>query len=567
MELTFVDLAVVGGNLAGLSLAIEAQEAGLERVIVIEPGEQVAHPAVVGHNSLRVEYRAPVASLEPSADRVDVEAGRLRLSATVVALCLPAQFESPIPKIPGSLAGQVHGVPPPIDLRARDVLVVGNDEAGAEYAWRLAAAEEASVVLACGGTDLSRLSRLARRQLLVLEAERRATILWHSQPESIAEVAGFPMVYFGDRRTPDLQFDHVVYRLRGGPSETAGETGSGRVLAIDGTTSGIAPGLAWETIRRIHFPHLPAPPAHPRIWKEVDRDRIEELRSNHYNATITVLERSHSDLWILAVEPDQGDLHHLAGQYASLGLGYWEGRADGARDPGLEKNWDRLIRRSYSISSPLFDPTGYLYDPCRSPALEFYIVLVPPADGKVPALTPRLALRRPGDRIYLGPKVAGRYTLHRIDDPSRTVVFLATGTGEAPHNAMIIELLRKGHRGPIVSVVSVRHQADLGYLERHRRLEEMFANYHYLPLVTRDPVEPKRYVQDVIGDGTLDDLVGGGLDAERTDVFLCGNPAMIGLPAGNGSQANSGACGLLVDRGFVVERRGTMGNIHVEEYW
>jgi len=42
---------------------------------------------------------------------------------------------------------------------------------------------------------------------------------------------------------------------------------------------------------------------------------------------------------------------------------------------------------------------------------------------------------------------------------------------------------------------------------------------------------------------------------------------MIGLPAGDGSQANSGACRLLVDRGFVVERRCTMGNIHVEEYW
>src|SRR5690606_31245624 len=117
----------------------------------------------------------------------------------------------------------------------------------------------------------------------------------------------------------------------------------------------------------------------------------------------------------------------------------------------------------------------------------FYIVLVPATPDRVPAFTPRLALKRPGDRIYVGPRVVGRYTLAAVTDPTTTVLFLSTGTGEAPHNAMIIELLRKGHAGPIISVVSVRYRADLAYLDTHRRLEERFPNYHYLPLVTRDP--------------------------------------------------------------------------------
>ena len=118
--------------------------------------------------------------------------------------------------------------------------------------------------------------------------------------------------------------------------------------------------------------------------------------------------------------------------------------------------------------------------------LEFYIVLVPPTPDNVPGLTPRLALKRPGDRIYLGPKVAGRYTLAPVTDPKGTVLFFSTGTGEAPHNAMAVELLRKGHRGPIVSGVSVRKWADLGYIEQHRRLEAHYPNYRYLPMPTRE---------------------------------------------------------------------------------
>ena len=50
---------------------------------------------------------------------------------------------------------------------------------------------------------------------------------------------------------------------------------------------------------------------------------IEELRPEHYNATITHFEPTHSDLWVLRVKPDHGSVSHLPGQYASLGLGYW----------------------------------------------------------------------------------------------------------------------------------------------------------------------------------------------------------------------------------------------------
>jgi ferredoxin--NADP+ reductase len=274
---------------------------------------------------------------------------------------------------------------------------------------------------------------------------------------------------------------------------------------------------------------------------------------------------------VLRVRPDHGDTSHVPGQYASLGLGFWEERVDDAIDDNLDERWTKLIRRSYSISHPIFDEYGYLARQVHSDELEFYIVLVQPTPDNVPELTPRLALKRPGDRVYLGPKVAGRYTLNAVNDPRSTVVFLSTGTGEAPHNSMITELFHKGHMGPIVSGVTVRNWADLGYLDKNRALEERFGNYRYLPMPTREPDVPKRYLQDLITDGDLAEAAGGALDPTNTHVFLCGNPAMIGLPETvDGVErfpSQTGVVELLVERGFKLDKRNDPGNIHYEEYW
>jgi ferredoxin--NADP+ reductase len=590
VEQLHADLVVVGGTLAGLSLAIQAREAGVERVLLLEPGEDVAAPEVIGQHTLSLEFHTPVSRISRvPGGHLMVDAGRLQVVSRVVAIASRPALESrpPAYPIPAELAERVHLSPPDIDLFESDVMIVGADEDAAEYAWRLAG-RQANVVLTLGGADLGALSRLALRHLLRLEAERRATILWNSRPDGLGDVGGFPMVYFNDRRTPDLQFDQVVFRLGGGDGNLLNSFGieldgltdeavylldpSSEPRAVEAGVASVQPGGAWEKVRAKHFPDLPATEVRPRVWRLADRAQFEELRGTHYNASITEFERSHSDLWLLRVKPDHGDTHHLAGQYASLGLGYWEPRADSARDPGLDRTWERLIRRSYSISNPIFDQRGYLFDSCRSPELEFYIVLVPPSSERIPALTPRLALKSPGDRVYLGPKVAGRYTLATVNDPQQQIVFLATGTGEAPHNAMIVELLRNGHRGPIVSVVSVRYQTDLGYLDRHRQLEGWFDNYHYMPLVTRDQDRPKLYVQDVIAGDHLREAFDLDLDPDTTDIYMCGNPLMIGLPEwGEDGSAKfpetTGACELLIEKGFVIDRRGRPGNVHYEEYW
>jgi ferredoxin/flavodoxin---NADP+ reductase len=305
-----------------------------------------------------------------------------------------------------------------------------------------------------------------------------------------------------------------------------------------------------------------------------DEEVAEALRRRHYNATITSIDRIHDTLWLMRVRPDGEMPSYQAGQYATLGLGFWEPRLDGRREILEPDRLQSLARRSYSISSSILGSDGELLDPESETSLEFYVVLVEKDWREIPAvITPRLFAKDVGDRLYMGRKIAGRYRLDRVDDLGKNLVFLSTGTGEAPHNRMLLDLLRSGRGGRILAACSVRYQADLAYLDVHRRLEKRFDRYRYLALTTREPWNEgnKVYIQDMIASGALEDELGDRLDPERTHVFLCGNPGMIGLPEWDDDRPiwpeTQGAAQLLVERGFTLDRPRVAGNLHYEEYW
>lgn len=557
-------LLVLGSTPAALSAAFEARRAGLVDVLVIGDREPALPTAVEGVTALRIQTGTPVVSVEERPDDVIVESDAESFRARVCVDGRLLDAPGPPPDIPvaRSVADRVRSDVG--EVREHDVLVVGDGEAAVAAAVRAEAAG-GRVVLAFTG-DIDALTRLSQMTLTRMEKAGRLTILWRSALSAVDDVGGLPMAFFDDPRTPDLQFDDVVLAADH-PGEAAEPRG--RVYTLG--PGGISPRHAWSLVAERHAAELP--PLHPVLDARRVRGihEIRELREEHYNATITHFDHSHHDLWVLRVRPDNPGTVFRPGQYATLGLGYWEPRVDDV-DEGLSPERRRsLIRRSYSISSPVFDEHGYLADPARSDEIELYIVHVRPAPGRIPALTPRLADKRPGDRVYLGPKMAGRYTLDPVTDPLSDVVFLATGTGEAPHNAMITELLRKGHTGAIVSVVGVRRLADLAYADAHRRLESRFPQYRYITLPTREPGVEKRYIQDLVSSGELASLVPHRLDPGRTHVFLCGNPAMIGLPSWDGDvpvfPPEPGAVEALVARGFTVDRRGAVGNVHYEEYW
>jgi ferredoxin--NADP+ reductase len=284
---------------------------------------------------------------------------------------------------------------------------------------------------------------------------------------------------------------------------------------------------------------------------------------------------------ILRVRPDEGLPAFAAGQYATLGLGNWEPRIENVhREQILEPRAPRqLIRRAYSISCPLLDEQGQLVT-CRDlDFLEFYIARVSHPNDDPPRLTPRLFALAERSWLFVGPRFHGTYTLAPCADDN-AMVFLATGTGEAPHNAMIAELLARGHRGPIVSAVCVRYRNDLGYLEVHRKLEMRFDNYHFVTLTTREPqnVDPsrpdyigKQYLQEFVRSGRFETVTGIFLDPTRTHVYLCGNPSMIGLRtptrAAQSHPEPAGMVDILAMRGFRLDHPHAPGNLHVEKFW
>jgi ferredoxin--NADP+ reductase len=307
-------------------------------------------------------------------------------------------------------------------------------------------------------------------------------------------------------------------------------------------------------------------------------EQITELRQKTYNTTVVGLRLANPDLMIVRVKPDYPLPVHKPGQYSTLGMGAWEPRAPGCQDetlvPGSET---KMIRRAYSISCSILDDQGKLLDRSGADWLEYYIVLVRDSDKEVPpALTPRLFLLAEGARLFMGEKITGHFTLDPVQ-PGDTVLFLATGTGEAPHNYMIWELLRRGHSGRILSACCVRYRRDLGYLAIHGELMRRYPNYQYLSLTTReaDTVQQKVYIQDLITSGQLEEKLGQALDPAHTHVYLCGNPKMIGVPEVDRHTGASrypqplGVVEILERRNFKMDMPSVKykGNIHFEEYW
>lgn len=284
-----------------------------------------------------------------------------------------------------------------------------------------------------------------------------------------------------------------------------------------------------------------------------------------YNATLIGCRDVHAGLRILRVQPDAGVFDFAPGQYTTLGL------------PAASAH---LLKRPYSISCTLLTAKGQLVVATRCPYLEFYVARVGSAYGPTAGgLSPRLFELSLGDRLYCGPRAHGHYTLAPVR-PGDDVVLLATGTGEAPHNAMIAELLDRGHEGRIVCATCVRYRRDLGYLEAHAELVRRYVSYRYVPLTTRE-VENidssradyvgKQYLQDFVARGRLEEMLGGPLDPARTHIYLCGNPAMVGVPSHVGGVRQypqpRGMIELLEARGFHADEPGRAGNIHFENYW
>lgn len=285
------------------------------------------------------------------------------------------------------------------------------------------------------------------------------------------------------------------------------------------------------------------------------------------------IRRVHDGLFILRVRPDAPKPPHEAGQWLMLGVGMWEPRCDGCPRDKLAPDDALALKRSpFSLSGAIIAPNeDRLLEPAEEPWYEFYQSFDrADAVGKSgAALSARLFATQPGARLWVADEPSGTYTLAGVE-PDEDVLFLATGTGEAPHNRMIAELLRRGHRGRIASIVTVRQKQDLAYADAHARLERMFNNYRYVGVATRDSAAPGQRLQAMLERGALETASGIRLDAERCHVFLCGNWSMVGRASTtNGERVYPkppGMVELLEKRGLAAEPP-ECARVHFERYY
>jgi ferredoxin--NADP+ reductase len=265
------------------------------------------------------------------------------------------------------------------------------------------------------------------------------------------------------------------------------------------------------------------------------------------NAVVTLRMDLAPGLMILRVKPDGWDLPAFKpGQFAVLGLPAEAPRSASslAEEEGSAK--DAFPRRAYSIASSSVEREY----------LEFYLVEV-----KSGALTPRLFALREGDRLWVGPKITGLFTLDQVA-PDRNLIFVATGTGLAPYMSMLRTHLAGEPQRRFAVIHGARLSRDLGYQEELFHLQRDHSNFIYLPVITRPQENAEPWtgatgrLQDFWRSGTLQGAWGLKPSPADTDFFLCGNPGMV-----------EAMKELLEAEGFTEHSRKAPGQIHYEKYW
>ncbi len=235
------------------------------------------------------------------------------------------------------------------------------------------------------------------------------------------------------------------------------------------------------------------------------------------NGIVTQVVQVSPTMKVFRIAPDGWELPDFkSGQFCAL---YLPGKAPRCAESTPDREAvdpDKMIKKAYSIAS----------SSKSKEFLEFYITLVHSG-----ALTPRLFELKIGDRIGVGNKFVGMFTLDQIPN-DQNIVLIATGTGVAPYMSMLRSnaLQRKGK---LAIIHGAANSWDLGYSSELDLLQTLAPNFKYLPTIT-DPEKEMTpwtghvdFIQDMWNAGIMEETWGFKPEATNTHVFLCGNPKMI----------------------------------------
>lgn len=239
-----------------------------------------------------------------------------------------------------------------------------------------------------------------------------------------------------------------------------------------------------------------------------------------YNATLSKRIDLSDKLAIFRVQPDAAETFPEGkipsfdpGQYAVLGL-----------NNELEPDLGKTVR-AYSIASP----------PESNAHLDFYVRYVDQPVSKNP-LTHMLWRLEENDRLHIGPKLRGKFTIEEtvgVEDP-RVKILVGAGTGLAPFYCLAASRFADGNCGERIAVLhGASYTSDLGYRDELIELDRKNPSLSYLATISRPNENPgwtgdvgrveSYFEPDRVRD--LEERLGlgeRGLNPDNAVIYICG---------------------------------------------
>ncbi|MCG6199784.1 ferredoxin--NADP reductase [Psychromonas antarctica] len=208
---------------------------------------------------------------------------------------------------------------------------------------------------------------------------------------------------------------------------------------------------------------------------------------------------------------------------------------------GIEQN-GQIISRPYSLVNPPL-------------ANHLEIIAVPVQEG---LLSTQLHQLNHGDNIKVMAPATGFLTLDEVP-ASNNLWLLATGTGVGPFISILADPLVWQKYQHITLVYGVRYEHDLAYLPLiNNCMKDKGNQFNFVPVVSREnsPGGLRGRIPELLASGVIQAQVKQSLNAQDSQVMLCGNPDMI-----------QSSVNVLTAMGLRKHLRRSPGNISMERYW
>lgn len=254
------DLIVIGAGPAGISMAVEARNAGIDssKILIIEKAEEhsftikkyypdtklvtanykgfeakctgvMSIPDLTKHETisyldkaildynLQVHYNETVWKLHQNDDKtfiVYTDKNQYHAKIVTIAIGILGKPNKPDYKIPASLKNRALFDVTSIEIKNSKVLVVGGGDSASEYCQYLVQNEN-DVTLSYRRSSFNRMNQINQESILELEREGKVKILRESNIVGLEDKNGKPLVKFKEDHYGEQLFDYIIYALGG----------------------------------------------------------------------------------------------------------------------------------------------------------------------------------------------------------------------------------------------------------------------------------------------------------------------------------------------------------------